>query len=474
MELTMEPCLGFWRHTSSSVEGHEDAQEELHKEAKLFFSTTDDTWASEFHVQVGDNFILDLDGLMEILESHHGGHGKYMGCMQSDVVIAAEGKHEWWKGGDSKSYFHHASGSLLILSKGLARYININIRPLQAYAHDDIAVSSWMKVYDGRMAQGGRIDTNNHVNGFLLNPNNSVFKESDAAIQMDFTDLLQQNLLVKVTARELGSSAKFLNGTKTEKNWGAQLHSSGLGFEGSSNLKATKEVATHLGTVHPVFYFTVQDSIDAIHIETCVISTIRASTPMFLMSWKFKSLGVPMVLLGEGSDQIFGGYLYFLSFKPEFGTIEKWALRIAFETDKKSYLPKHMPFRQKEPFTDGVGYSWIDGLKARAAEQFPDRMMFNPIITLFGQHEEFREIVETEAPKIQGPVAAAETAAAMAAASMVLKSVNSILSNANSGCKGFLCGNLGLENGMEVCCMGESREIMNQESWKELERKLES
>lgn len=225
------------------------------------------------------------------------------------------------------------------------------------------------------------------------------------------------------------------------KQWGAQLHSFCVGLEGSPDLKAGKEVADYLGTVHHEFHFNVQDGIDAIeeviyHIETYDVTTIRASTPMFLMSRKIKSLGVKMVISGEGSDEIFGGYLYFhkapnkeefhretcrkikalhmydclrankstsawglearvpfldkdfinvaMDIDPEFkmikkdqGRIEKWVLRKAFDDEEKPYLPKHILYRQKEQFSDGVGYSWIDGLKAHAELHVTDKMMLN-------------------------------------------------------------------------------------------------
>ncbi|KAF8402627.1 hypothetical protein HHK36_010716 [Tetracentron sinense] len=210
---------------------------------------------------------------------------------------------------------------------------------------------------------------------------------------------------------------------------------------GSPDLKAAKEVADYLGTVHQEFHFTVQDGIDAIedviyHVETYDVTTIRASTPMFLMSRKIKSLGVKMVISGEGSDEIFGGYLYFHKapnkeefhretchkikalhqydclrankstsawglearvpfldkefinvamdidpewkmIKPDQGHIEKWILRRAFDDEENPYLPKHILYRQKEQFSDGVGYSWIDGLKAHAVEHVTDKMMLN-------------------------------------------------------------------------------------------------
>ncbi|XP_013672828.1 asparagine synthetase [glutamine-hydrolyzing]-like isoform X2 [Brassica napus] len=222
---------------------------------------------------------------------------------------------------------------------------------------------------------------------------------------------LDSSLVVSITARHLA-------GTKAAKRWGSQLHSFCVGLEGSPDVKAGKEVADYLGTVHHEFHFTVQDGIDAIedviyHVETYDVTTIRASTPMFLMSRKIKSLGVKMVLSGEGSDEIFGGYLYFhkapnkqefhqetcrkikalhkydclrankatsafgLEIKPEEGRIEKWVLRRAFDDEERPYLPKHILYRQKEQFSDGVGYSWIDGLKAHAAENVNDKMMSN-------------------------------------------------------------------------------------------------
>ncbi|XP_012462004.1 asparagine synthetase [glutamine-hydrolyzing] 1 [Gossypium raimondii] len=245
---------------------------------------------------------------------------------------------------------------------------------------------------------------------------------------------LDSSLVASITAR-------YLAGTKAAKQWGSQLHSFCVGLEGSPDLKAAREVADYLGTVHHEFHFTVQDGIDAIedviyHIETYDVTTIRASTPMFLMSRKIKSLGVKMVMSGEGSDEIFGGYLYFhkapnkdefhqetcrkikalhlydclrankatsawglearvpfldkefinvaMAIDPESkminkdeGRIEKWVLRRAFDDENHPYLPKHILYRQKEQFSDGVGYSWIDGLKAHAAAHVADKMMLN-------------------------------------------------------------------------------------------------
>ncbi|XP_027932517.1 asparagine synthetase [glutamine-hydrolyzing] 2 [Vigna unguiculata] len=245
---------------------------------------------------------------------------------------------------------------------------------------------------------------------------------------------LDSSLVAAVTAR-------YLEGTNAAKQWGTKLHSFCVGLEGAPDLKAAKEVADYIGTVHHEFHYTVQDGIDAIedviyHIETYDVTTIRASIPMFLMSRKIKSLGVKWVISGEGSDEIFGGYLYFhkapnkeefhqetcrkikalhqydclrankstfawglearvpfldkefikvaMNIDPEYkmikkeeGRIEKWVLRRAFDDEEHPYLPKHILYRQKEQFSDGVGYGWIDGLKAHAEKHVTDRMMLN-------------------------------------------------------------------------------------------------
>jgi len=234
---------------------------------------------------------------------------------------------------------------------------------------------------------------------------------------------------------------RHLAGSNAAKQWGNKLHSFCVGLEGSPDLKAAREVADYIGTVHKEFHFTVQEGLDAIsdviyHIETYDVTTIRASTPMFLMSRKIKALGVKMVLSGEGSDEIFGGYLYFHKApnKEEFhketcrklkalhlfdnlrankstsawglearvpfldrdfvnlamsidpaekmvnkkeGRIEKWIMRKAFDDEENPYLPKHILYRQKEQFSDGVGYSWIDGIKEHAASQVTDQMLAN-------------------------------------------------------------------------------------------------
>ena len=217
--------------------------------------------------------------------------------------------------------------------------------------------------------------------------------------------------------------------------WWPQLHSFAVGLEGSPDLIAAQKVADHLGTVHHPVLFTIQEGLDALkdviyHLETYDVTTIRASTPMYLMARKIKAMGIKMVLSGEGSDELLGGYLYFhkapnarefheetvrkldklhlfdcnrankvmaawgvearvpfldkefidaaMSINPEDkmikdGKIEKNILREAFADS----LPESIVWRQKEQFSDGVGYSWIDELKAYAATQVTDSQLEN-------------------------------------------------------------------------------------------------
>ncbi|XP_071719942.1 hydroxyproline O-galactosyltransferase HPGT3-like isoform X1 [Rutidosis leptorrhynchoides] len=130
------------------LEGHEEADEESPKKAKFFFSAAVQNWDAEFYVKVDNNIALDLEGLIELLESRHGQASVYIGCMKSGEVVAEEGKQwyepDWWKFGDEKSYFRHASGSLIILSKNFAQYINVNSASLKTYAHEDTSIGSWM------------------------------------------------------------------------------------------------------------------------------------------------------------------------------------------------------------------------------------------------------------------------------------------------------------------------------------------
>ena len=239
--------------------------------------------------------------------------------------------------------------------------------------------------------------------------------------------------IISAVARKF--AAKRIETNNEEAAWWPQLHSFAIGLEGSPDLIASRKVADHIGSIHHELTYTIQEGLDAIrnviyHIETYDVTTVRASTPMYLLARYIKSMGVKMVLSGEGADEIFGGYLYFhkapnaeefhketvrklsklhqydclrankslaswgvegrvpfldkefmdvamrLNPKDKMagnGKIEKHILRQAFE----DYLPKEIAWRQKEQFSDGVGYGWIDTLKAIANESVTDEQMAN-------------------------------------------------------------------------------------------------
>lgn len=228
---------------------------------------------------------------------------------------------------------------------------------------------------------------------------------------------------------------KRIESGDTQEAWWPQLHSFAVGLTGSPDLAAARKVAEHIGTVHHEINFTVQEGLDAVrdviyHLETYDVTTVRASTPMYLLARVIKSMGIKMVLSGEGADELFGGYLYFhkapnaqafheetvrklsklhlydclrankalaawgvegrvpfldkefmdiaMRLNPEDkmaknGKIEKWIVRKTFE----DYLPESIAWRQKEQFSDGVGYNWIDSLKELVKTKVTDEQLAN-------------------------------------------------------------------------------------------------
>ncbi|HWS00742.1 MAG TPA: asparagine synthase B, partial [Prolixibacteraceae bacterium] len=254
-------------------------------------------------------------------------------------------------------------------------------------------------------------------------------------------------------------ASKRVESDNKQDAWWPQLHSFAVGLIGSPDLAAARIVADHIGTVHHEVHFTVQEGLDALrdviyHLETYDVTTVRASTPMYLLSRVIKSMGVKMVLSGEGADEIFGGYLYFhkapnaqafheetirklgklhlydclrankslaawgvegrvpfldkefmdvaMTLNPEDkmakdGKMEKWILRKAFE----DYLPASVAWRQKEQFSDGVGYNWIDSLKSMVADKVSEEQMKSakfrfPINTPMSKEEYFYRSIFAE------------------------------------------------------------------------------
>lgn len=237
--------------------------------------------------------------------------------------------------------------------------------------------------------------------------------------------------VISAVAKKYASRRVESNGK--QEAWWPQLHSFAVGLKGAPDLAKAREVADHIGTVHHEINYTIQEGLDAVRdviyfIETYDVTTVRASTPMYLLARVIKSMGIKMVLSGEGADEVFGGYLYFhkapdaRAFHEEtlrklsklylydclrankslaaWGvegrvpfldkefldvamrlnpaakmcpgkTIEKKIVREAFQ----DMLPAGVAWRQKEQFSDGVGYSWIDTLKAVTSQAVSDEQM---------------------------------------------------------------------------------------------------
>lgn len=248
---------------------------------------------------------------------------------------------------------------------------------------------------------------------------------------------LDSSLVASIASRHMARSSQDF----------PKLHSFSVGLEGSPDLLAAKKVADYLGTKHHSYQYTLEEGADAVRatiqtLETYDVTTIRASTPMYLMARKIKAMGIKMVLSGEGADEMFGGYLYFhkcpnkqefqdeckdkldrlhmydclrcnksmsawgveprvpfldadfldlaMNINPEEKMIrtgkdvpvedrkiEKYLMRKAFDTPEDPYLPDEILWRQKEQFSDGVGYGWVDSLKDIAAREISDQMLIN-------------------------------------------------------------------------------------------------
>lgn len=129
------------------LDEHVEASEEHPKKTKLFFAHAADTWDADFYVKVNDDVYVNIDGLGAILSSNLDKSHVYIGCMKSGEVFSEPGhkwyEPDWWKFGDGKSYFRHASGEVVVVSQALARFVSINRSILRTYAHDDISVGSW-------------------------------------------------------------------------------------------------------------------------------------------------------------------------------------------------------------------------------------------------------------------------------------------------------------------------------------------
>jgi asparagine synthase (glutamine-hydrolysing) len=295
----------------------------------------------------------------------------------------------------------------------------------------------FQRYYDPVWADGGRMPT------AAYDP--VVLREAlEAAVRRQLMSDVPYGVLISggVDSSVIASIAARLSTRRIEDDdrtsaWWPRLHSFAIGLEGAPDLAPARKVAEFIGSVHHEIHFTVQEGLDALsdviyHVETFDITTVRASTPMYLLMRKIRTMGIKMVLSGEGADEVFGGYLYFhkapdaaelhaetlrkldrlhlydcarankagaawgietrvpfldrtfldvaMALDPAVKLpraaryhrpIEKWPLRQAFE----GAIPADVLWRQKEQFSDGVGYSWIDSVKVHAERIVSDQML---------------------------------------------------------------------------------------------------
>lgn len=358
-----------------------------------------------------------------------------------------------YQGWDSKGHYYVASelkalegicgtieefpnGCYLVGGKGISDFgkpIRWYHRPWEVFSNVENAISA--------TDETGKIINSNVISTIREGLEKAVKQQlmSDVPYGVLLSGGLDSTIIAAVTQK---FAKKRIETDSQDNAWWPQLHSFAIGLEGSPDLKAARKAADFIGTVHHEVRFTIQEALDALpdviyHLETFDITTIRASTPMYLLARVIKSMGIKMVLSGEGSDELFGGYLYFhkapdprefheelvrkmsklhfydclrankslsawgvegrvpfldkdfidiaMSLNPKdkmniklpentdvqggsTQRIEKWILRKAFE----DILPPDLCWRQKEQFSDGVGYSWIDTLKEMTSRKVSD------------------------------------------------------------------------------------------------------
>lgn len=369
----------------------------------------------------GINFIEDLNGIFAFA----------LYDIENDVYLIArdhEGIIPLYMGWDHNGTFYVASEMKAL--EGFCETIK-SFPPGQYFYSKDGELKTWYK--RDWMEYDAVKDNTSNIDELRSALENAVKRQ--LMTDVPYGVLLSGGLdssIVSAIAKKFASQ-RVESGDK-QGAWWPQLHSFAVGLKGAPDLLAAKKVADHIGTVHHEINFTVQEGLDAVrdviyHIETYDVTTVRASTPMYLLARVIKSMGIKMVLSGEGADEIFGGYLYFhkapnaeelhketvrklsklhmydclrankslsawgvegrvpfldkefmdvaMRLNPKdklsgtVGRIEKWILRKAFE----DYLPEEVAWRQKEQFSDGVGYSWIDTLKELTSQQVTDEQM---------------------------------------------------------------------------------------------------
>lgn len=407
---------------NGEIYNHKDLKKEL-KEPYEFLTESDCEVILALYRQKGINFIDELDGMYAFA----------LYDIENDVYLIARdhiGIIPLYMGWDKNGNFYVASE--LKALEGTCSRIQEFLPGHYLYSKEGTELKKW---YTRDWMDFKNVENNSSDIATLRRAlEDSVHRHlmSDVPYGVLLSGGLDSSITSAVAKKY---AARRVESGDMKDAWWPQLHSFAVGLKDSPDLVAARKVADVIGTVHHEVHFTIQEGLDALsdviyHIETYDTTTIRASTPMYLLSRVIKSMGIKMVLTGEGADEIFGGYLYFhkapnakefheetvrklsklhmydclrankslaawgvegrvpfldkefmdvamrLNPKDKMagnGKIEKHILRQAFE----DYLPHEVAWRQKEQFSDGVGYSWIDTLKKITAEQVSDEELTN-------------------------------------------------------------------------------------------------
>ena len=418
---------------NGEIYNHQDLRKQL--EGKYKFQTGSDCEVIlALYKEKGVNFLEDLSGIFAFA----------LYDTEKDVYLVARdeiGVIPLYQGWDNEGRYYVASE--LKSLEGICSTIEEFPNGCYYYSKDEKPVrwyhrawESYDSVKDNACAcdERGAVVNESVIKAVRNGLEDAVRKQlmSDVPYGVLLSGGLDSSIVAAVTQK---FAKKRVETGSLQDAWWPQLHSFAVGLEGSPDLIAAQKAAAYIGTVHHEVHFTIQEALDALpdviyHIETYDITTVRASTPMYLLARAIKAMGIKMVLSGEGSDELFGGYLYFhkapdakefheelvrkmsklhlydclrankslaawgvegrvpfldkefidvamnlnpldkMSIKLPDGKqrMEKWILRKAFE----DLLPADICWRQKEQFSDGVGYSWIDTLKEMTASKISD------------------------------------------------------------------------------------------------------
>lgn len=424
-----QPLLNENKNLALAVNGEIYNHEQLHNNLKNphhFATRSDCEIIVHLYEEIGARLVTDLDGVFAFVLADEKS-GAFMAARDPIGVVPLY----WGWGADGSTWFASEMKAL----KGVC-YRFEPFPPGHVYANGELK-----RYYDPAWRHTDRVPQS-PLNGVQLKQSfeDAVVKRMmcDVPFGVLLSGGLDSSLVSAIVCRH---AEMRIEDHEKSRAWWPRIHSFCIGLEGAPDFANARRVAEFLGTVHHEFTYTLQEGLDALsdviyHIETFDVTTVRASTPMYLMARKIKAMGIKMVFTGEGADEVFGGYLYFykapnpeefyretvrkveklhhydclranksmaawgiearvpfldqafldiaMNLDPRYKMIdktdrrmEKYLMRTAFDDEINPYLPKSILWRQKEQFSDGVGYGWINGLKAFAEQRVSDEMFKN-------------------------------------------------------------------------------------------------